>query len=83
MSNVKKNHIEHSIRMGGQLGNYVIKLDHKIMGPVDTDGRLKKIQQEIFDLCDIGSEYFTMELLKEDNDHYTSISPGKFFWIIF
>ena len=92
MSNVKKNHIEHSIRMGGQLGNYVIKLDHKIMGPVDTDGRLKKIQQEIFDLCDIGSEYFTMELLKEDNDHYLNnldvnlerfVKDEDYYWFIF
>ena len=57
---------EFEITFGGTLGNFVLKHDHKLSGPMN-DQKLEEIQDNVYNYCDLTSLYLTEELLKEDN----------------
>ena len=59
-----------TIMFGGTLGNFVFKLEHKMGCNHRTSEQIKEIQKDVFNFCDLGSLYFTNELLKKNNNHH-------------
>ena len=58
-----------TIKFGGTLGNYVYKLEHIMRGRLTTE-EIKEYKKNVFTYCDLGSLYFTNELLKGNNNHH-------------